>query len=164
MSHPNGRDEMSALLAELRSQRRHVLGAFDQMSEDQLWTPVAPTSWPPIAVVHHLALDVERWWFRAILAGDGAARTYFDEHPGGAWTVPPETEVFALYESECALADAVLESTAPSEPAEWWPGYLGRRQTLREIMLHVISETATHAGHLDIVREAIDGRAWLVVD
>jgi len=32
---------------------------------------------------------------------------------------------------------------------------------VREIILHVISETACHAGHLDAVREIIDGRQWM---
>ena len=35
---------------------------------------------------------------------------------------------------------------------------------LREVVLHVITETATHAGHLDAVRELIDGRTWMVLD
>jgi hypothetical protein len=38
-----------------------------------------------------------------------------------------------------------------------------RIDTLRDLMLHVIAETACHAGHLDAVRELIDGRAWLVL-
>jgi hypothetical protein len=35
--------------------------------------------------------------------------------------------------------------------------------TLAGIMLHVITETAVHAGHLDAVRELIDGRQWIVL-
>jgi len=34
---------------------------------------------------------------------------------------------------------------------------------LREILLHVITETACHAGHLDAARELIDGKQWLVL-
>ena len=34
---------------------------------------------------------------------------------------------------------------------------------LRYIILHMIKETACHAGHLDAVRELIDGRQWIVV-
>jgi len=32
------------------------------------------------------------------------------------------------------------------------------------VLLHVITETATHAGHLDAARELIDGRTWMVID
>ena len=34
---------------------------------------------------------------------------------------------------------------------------------MREIVLHVMAETATHAGHLDAARELSDGRLWLVL-
>jgi hypothetical protein len=40
---------------------------------------------------------------------------------------------------------------------------LRRLDNLREILLHVIAETATHAGHLDAARELIDGRQWIVL-
>jgi Protein of unknown function (DUF664) len=48
----------------------------------------------------------------------------------------------------------------------WWPEDLfgsWRLNDLREILLHVIAETATHAGHLDAARELIDGRQWIVL-
>ena len=35
--------------------------------------------------------------------------------------------------------------------------------SLREIILHTMTETACHTGHLDVVRELIDGRQWLVL-
>jgi Protein of unknown function (DUF664) len=44
-------------------------------------------------------------------------------------------------------------------PDELWPNW--KLQDLRAVLLHVITETACHAGHLDAVRELIDGRTWL---
>lgn len=155
---------MSSLLSELRGQRRHVVGTLSQLNETQLHTPVPPTTWAPIAAVHHLALDVERWWFSAIVAGDDEAWTYFDQNPGGAWTVPPGTDVFGLYEAECARSDEIIARSAPDDAAAKWPDFLGRPQTVQEILLHVVTETATHAGQLDVVRESIDGKTWLVLD
>jgi hypothetical protein len=38
-----------------------------------------------------------------------------------------------------------------------------KASTVREIMLHVIGETACHVGHLDVVRELIDGRTWMIL-
>lgn len=150
--------------AELTSQRRHVEQALAGLPDAALWTPQPPTTWAPAAVPHHLALDVERWWFSAVVQGDEAARRYFDEHPGGAWHVPPGTEVFALYRREQEVADRILDSVPwDAEPA-WWPDFLGRRQNVGEILLHVVTETATHAGQLDVVREIIDGTKWLVLD
>jgi hypothetical protein len=159
--------EMDELQDALRAQRSHVLGALSGLNAEYLLTPVPPTTWSPIAVVRHLALDVERWWFQAIVAGDPRARQYFDDHPGGAWDLPEgvdPVEVFDLYDAECAASEAVVASLAPTNSPVWWPPGLGSVQTVREIMLHVVTETATHAGHLDIVRETIDGSRWLVLD
>ena len=152
------------LLSELRAQRRHVLQALSDLSGEQLGTPVPPTTWAPIAVAHHLALDVERWWFRAIVAGEPEAWAYFDANPGGAWQVPAGTDVLSLYRTECAAADDIIAGTDLAAMPKGWPDFLGQPQTVHQIVLHVITETATHAGQLDVVRESIDGRRWLVLD
>jgi hypothetical protein len=39
-----------------------------------------------------------------------------------------------------------------------------RMHSVREIIFHTMTETASCAGHLDVVRELIDGRLWLVMD
>jgi hypothetical protein len=48
---------------------------------------------------------------------------------------------------------------------KWWPASLTNMPAppLYKALLHVIAETATHAGHLDAARELIDGRQWLVL-
>lgn len=155
---------LELVLAELRTQRRHVEKAVTGLSLADLTSTHSPVTWTPAAVVHHLALDVERWWFGAIFAGSEEARHYFEEHPGGAWTVPPGTDVFALYAEEQAASDRILTSVEPDAAPAWWPSFLGRQQSVAEIALHVATETATHAGQLDVVRESIDGTQWLVLD
>lgn len=54
------------------------------------------------------------------------------------------------------------QSTLDAAPA-WWPEFFAnsRLDSVREVVLHVITETACHAGHLDAVRELIDGKQWL---
>lgn len=163
----NSSDEMDALLDALRAQRRHVRQALSDLSVEQLRTAVPPTTWPPIAVVHHLALDVERWWFQAIVAGDPDQKRYFDEHPGGAWAVPEglqPADVFALYDREGTISDAVIARCSPGDRPPAWPSGLGEAQSVREIVLHAIVETAAHAGQLDVVRESVDGTQWLVLE
>jgi hypothetical protein len=152
------------LLAELRSQRRHVKTTFDGLSDTQQWTPVLPSGWAPIAAMHHLALDVERWWFHAIVADDPTAWDYFAANPGGAWSVPDSTDVAALYDSECAASDEILSSIDLAAVPHGWPAFLGAPRTVGQIVLHVIGETANHAGQLDVVRELIDGRQHLVLN
>jgi Protein of unknown function (DUF664) len=157
-------DDLTLVTSYLQAQRRHAREALAGLTAPQLLTPVPPTTWAPISALRHLALDVERWWFSALLAGDDDGWQYFEQHPGGAWGGPVDTDVLALYDAECARSDEVIARASPRDPAVRWPEYLGPRQTAAEIVLHVITETATHAGHLDIVRESIDGQRWLVVD
>jgi Protein of unknown function (DUF664) len=154
----------SILLAELSTQRRHVCATLDGLSDTHRRTPIPPMTWAPIAVLHHLALDVERWWFQAIVADRASAWAYFEANPNGAWSVPDGTDVAALYDSESAASDAIISAVDLDAAPEAWPEFLGPTQSIGEILLHVISETATHAGQLDIVRELIDGHQHLVLD
>ncbi|MEV7076420.1 DUF664 domain-containing protein [Streptomyces sp. NPDC093990] len=119
-------------------------------------------------LVRHLALDVERFWFRAVVAGDEEVirgLTSGDE----ARRVAPDVsadEVLDLYRQEAELADAVIAATPVDAPSAWWPHDLfgePHPHTLRDVLLHVITESACHAGHLDAARELIDGRRWLVL-
>ncbi|GAA2757396.1 DUF664 domain-containing protein [Actinopolymorpha rutila] len=157
--------ETEALLAALNAQREHVLGALDGLSDADLRRPVLPSGWTCLGLVRHLALDVERFWFRAVVAGE----TVDLETGDGAWQVSSGTtaeEVYELYRQETALADEIIVSTPLEAAPAAWPaelfGDLPSRD-LRRTVLHVITETATHAGQLDVVRELIDGRRWLVL-
>jgi len=142
-----------------------VLQILDGLSDVDLRRPVLPSDWSCLGLVQHLALDVERFWFRAVVAGEAVELNSGD----GAWQVAqdvPPDEVFALYRSEIELADAIISTTALESAPAWWsselfPGLPER--DLHEIVLSVITETACHAGHLDVVRELIDGRTWLVL-
>ncbi|HWS58238.1 MAG TPA: DinB family protein [Actinotalea sp.] len=157
--------ETRALLSTLDAQRRHVLGILEGLSDADLRRAVLPSGWSCLGLVRHLALDVERFWFRAVVAGERVEL----ESGDGAWRVGadvPAQAVLDLYRREARLADAIIEATPLDAAPAWWPadvfGDLPRRD-LRETALHVITETACHAGHLDVVRELIDGRRWLVL-
>ncbi|MEU9476131.1 DinB family protein [Streptomyces sp. NPDC048191] len=161
-------NEVRALLRALDGQRRHVLGILDGLDAEALRRPVLPSGWHCLGLVQHLALDVERFWFRAVVAGDEEVvegLTNGDE----AWQVAPEVpaiDVLNRYRQETELADAVITSTPADAALAWWPhGLFGEPHlhTLRDVLLHVITETACHAGHLDAARELIDGRRWLVL-
>ncbi|MDQ6874749.1 MAG: DinB family protein [Actinomycetota bacterium] len=160
-------NESNALLASLTAQRRHVLGILDGLPEEDLRRSVLPSGWTCLGLVQHLALDVEQFWFRAVVAGDPAVIE--SDGPENAWQVaadvPVET-VFDLYRTEIERADAILTATAIDAAPAWWPGDLFgdfRMHELRQVVLHVIGETACHAGHLDVVRELLDGRRWMVL-
>jgi len=158
--------EARTLLDTLTSQRQHVLGILDGLSEDDLRRPVLPSGWTCLGLVQHLAVDVECFWFRAVVAGE-PMETGGDDN---AWEVAPDTAadtVLDRYRREIELADAIIAVTDPDTPPAWWPADLFgsfRLDNLREVMLHAITETACHAGHLDAVRELIDGRRWMVLN
>jgi hypothetical protein len=150
----------------LNGQRRHVLGILEGLPEEAVHRPVLPSGWTCVGLVHHLAVDVERWWFRDVFAGEPIDS---DECLGEGWQVAPEVPsgaVLEFYRRQVELANAIIAAAAPDDPpSNWpedrWPNW--HLDDLRETMLHVITETACHAGHLDAARELIDGRAWLVV-
>jgi hypothetical protein len=160
--------EATTLLAYLDSQRRHILGIVDGLDEDALLRPVLPSGWTCASLIHHLAVDVERFWFRAVFAAEPETIAWFADS-GDAWQLPAGTSGAAaldLYRHETALASGIIAAAEPQTPPAWWPdGLFGsyRLDNLREVLLHVMVETATHAGHLDAARELIDGRQWRVM-
>jgi uncharacterized damage-inducible protein DinB len=165
MTQPPMTKESQALVSSLADQRHHVLGIVEGLSEEDLRRPMLPSGWSCAGLVRHLAIDVERFWFRAVVAGEPVP----DDEPDNAWQVPAGMTAAAVldgYRREIQLADAIIAATSLDSAPAWWPEDLfgsWRLDDLREILLHVIAETATHAGHLDAARELIDGRQWTVL-
>src|SRR6266487_308878 len=95
-----GSKEGTALLSSLSKQRAHVLGILEGLDEEALRRPVLPSGWTCLGLVRHLALDVERFWFRGIVAGERIVIDERAEAPDDAWHVGsdvPAEAVFALY-------------------------------------------------------------------
>jgi len=153
----------------LSDQRRHVLGIVSGLTEEELRRPVLPSGWSCLGLVNHLALDVELFWFRAVVAGEGAAISELAT-VGNAWEVGPDVPASAVidrYRRETSRASAIIESVSLDAPPAWWPDDLfgsWRLSSNFEVLLHVLTETACHAGHLDAARELIDGKQWLVLN
>jgi len=165
MPQPEPGNETRALLSSLNDQRDHVLGILEGLPEEALRRPVLPSGWTCLGLVRHLALDVERFWFRAVVVGE-----HMDLESGAAaWQVTPDMSaeaVFGLYRQETELANAIIAATPPDAAPAWWPEEIFPGlppRPARDTILHVITETACHAGHLDAVRELIDRRTWLVL-
>jgi hypothetical protein len=158
-------EERAALLSSLDEQRNHVLAVLRGLSEEDLRRSLVPSGWSPAGLVQHLALDVEKFWFRAVIVGE---QDVIDGLPTGddAWdeVAPdvPAVSVFDVYRREIDHANAILAAVSLDAAPAWWPDFFGdwRLHDIRGILLHVITETACHAGHLDITRELIDGKKW----
>jgi Protein of unknown function (DUF664) len=169
MSQATPGKESKALLSNLGDQRDHVLGILAGLDEEALRRPVLPSGWTCLGLVRHLALDVERFWFRGVVAGEQSVIDELAEAPDDAWRVGSDVTVgavFDAYRQEIERANAIIAATPLDAAPAWWPpDFLvdWRLHDLREIVLHVMTETACHAGHLDAARELIDGRKWLVL-
>lgn len=89
---------------------------------------------------------------------DGAARAAeFRMEPGETLTsLLAEYADVASRTEELVRTVPSLDRSYPLPPAPWFPQ--GAQRTVRQVFLHVAGETAQHAGHADIIREAIDGQ------
>jgi hypothetical protein len=161
--------EAESLVYYLDQQRESVLDIVKGLPEAALRRAVFPSGWTCLGLIHHLAVDDERYWFRGVAAGEPI------EFPAGedpGWLVGPQLaaeEVFRLYWEEIARANAIIAATPldalarrrdPRWDAWGWPEPV-QTVNLRWIILHMIEETARHAGHLDTARELLDGRTGL---
>lgn len=108
-------------------------------------------------LVHHLT-QVERWWFRDVFASEpGLEYPWSEEDPDADFRIPPGMgagELVDGYRAEVELSRAIVARSELDEMS-CRPG--GPEVSLRWILLHMIEETARHAGHADLIRESIDG-------
>lgn len=157
--------EREALLTALHDQREHVLRAVAGLPDAALRRPVLPSGWTCLGLVQHLTLDVERFWFRAVVAGEVVPLCSGAE----AWQVDagtPAATVLEAYRAEIRRSDEVVGSTDLAAEPAWWPAEIFADlpvRNLRQTVLAVLAETACHAGHLDAVRELLDGHQDLVL-
>jgi len=126
---------------------------------------LVPSGWTITQLLNHLAFDGEMFWISAVLGGDGRAIAAL--HNG--WASEPMTgaEAVTIYKREIALSEEILTVVDLDAPPRWWPPATvfdaPPMSTGREVVFRVLAETSVHAGHLDIVRELIDGHQHLVV-
>jgi len=160
--------ERAVLLGQLAGVRQHVLTQLDGLSDEQLRQPVLPSGWSCLGLVRHLTLSDERYWFEVVVAGEPL--DFWPEGDDGDWRVEPgeaAAEVIEAYRSAIARSDEIIATRQledpPRQPEDWWREAEVDFPDLRAIVVHVLVETAVHAGHLDAVRELLDGRQHLVL-
>jgi hypothetical protein len=153
------------LLRELDHGRDHVLRTVEGLSEQELDRVVIASGWTPRSMLNHLRYDAEIFWIQAVLGGD---RKAIDRICNG-WEAPaqPGPDLLEGYRTEIARSNGLLQRIALEDSPAWWPPREvfggGLLATGWDVVLRVLSETSVHAGHLDVVRELIDGHQDLVV-
>ena len=118
--------------------------------------PLVPSGTSLLGIVKHLAY-VERWWFQAVLGQREVEFPWSEDDPDADWKIEPEEsvdDIIDLYLGECAESQAILEEIGSLD--DLFPQ--GDDEiSARRVVIHMIEETARHAGHADILRELIDG-------
>jgi uncharacterized damage-inducible protein DinB len=147
--------EKAALADVLDTYRKIVVWKLAGLSRDDAIKPMVPTGTSLLGIVKHLAY-VERWWFQAVLAKSEVDFPSTDNDPDADWRIEDDETVSGiidLYEQECAVSRGVLEEVSLEAD---YPLH-DRTHSAREIILHMIEELARHVGHMDILRELVDG-------
>lgn len=142
-------DEVEMYIRWLAFLRGAVLRKASGITEEQSrWQPDGKLI-PLIGIVNHLTGVETRWIDREMLGRD-AGKPDDEYSPGPSLTIK---DAISAYEARAAASDAAIRQISDlTTPSEY-----GQSTDLRFVLLHLINETARHAGHADAVRELLDG-------
>ncbi|MGQ0825707.1 MAG: mycothiol transferase [Actinomycetota bacterium] len=141
-------DERELLLRWLIYLRGAVLRNLEGLSDEQArWHPDGKLI-SVLGVVNHLT-HIEWRWIDGAVLGLETSRSEAEFAPAPELSV---AAAVAAYTARAAATDAAVRSMSLGEPCRARPG-----TDLRWVLLHLINETARHAGHADATRELLDG-------
>jgi hypothetical protein len=154
------RGERDTLEGFLDWYRAVVERKVDGLSPDDAGRVMTPTGMSALGVLKHLGW-VERGWFRETFAGEDVEAIDMEGDNSAEFAIGSEDSVesvVAFYRAEVEQSRRVCRD-APSLDALSAKETNYREQvSLRWIMVHMLEEIARHAGHLDLMREEIDGQ------
>lgn len=158
-------DEKDLLLSYLEQQRQGIRNAAHGLTDEQARLARTAGSLTIGGLIKHAA-ETERGWVDMILQRDAGSREDREAAYGDNFTLGPDqtlADVLAHYRDVAVETDAALAGIADLGQAvpvpkgvPWFPDDVAA-WSVRWVLLHLIEETARHAGHADIVRESIDG-------
>ena len=153
-------EERTQLVGWLDLQRAIVSMKCAGLSDADAHRQVLPSS--PLmtvaGVVSHLRW-VENLWFEVLFLGRAAAGPQFEGPEDADMMVSgvPLGRLLADYERQCAGSNEIIAAHSLAEPGKN-RDYDEGAASLRWMLLHMLEETARHAGHLDAIRELLDGQ------
>ena len=160
-------DDKAILHGYLQRARDSLLLKVEGLSEYDSRRPLTPTATNLLGLVKHVA-SVQLGYFGETFdrPADRVVPWLADDAEPDAdmWVPAAESraEIVEFHHYSAAHSDATIEALSLDARGEvpWWQP--DRRQvTLHQILVHMIAETARHAGHADILRETIDGEVGL---
>jgi uncharacterized damage-inducible protein DinB len=149
-------DEKQSLHVSLDRHRDAVLWKLEGLDDAALRRAMTPSGTNLLGLVKHLAA-VEYGWFCQTFGRQTEPLPFDEDDPDADLRVRPDEtteEVLAFYGRARAAADGVIEELELEATGTAW---FGEAVSLRWVLIHMVEETARHAGHVDIVRELIDG-------
>lgn len=160
-------DERAGLLAFLAQQRAVLRVAAYGLTEEQARATPTASALSVGGIIKHVALTERGWVDRIVqrerpLASVAAAS---DDYHAAFRLAPGETlpGTIDLYDEVAKETEAVIEGIRDlgqpvpvPQGVPWFPDDV-KAWSVRWVLLHLIEETARHAGHADIIREAVDG-------
>ncbi|MCW2700170.1 MAG: hypothetical protein JWQ45_1705 [Blastococcus sp.] len=161
---PNSGPEFEQLTGCLDYQRATVLLKTEGLSAEQLARRLPSSSLTLAGLLNHLALVEDSWFphrFAGLPENDLWVGIDWDADPDREFRTATELapeELRRRYEDACARSrEVVAQADSLDQLSVGTSRHTGRHWDLRWVMLHMIEETARHAGHADLLREAIDG-------
>jgi uncharacterized damage-inducible protein DinB len=157
-------DERAMLADFLNAQRMTLELKCSGLGKELATRSVEPSALSLLGLVRHLT-EVERRWFRQVLAGEDASALYTSpDEPDGDFdgaVGDPEAiaQAWEAWREEVAFAKRFVAEAADLEVAgdDGWRGTV----SLRWVLIHLVEEYARHNGHADLLRERIDGAVGL---
>lgn len=152
-----GAAERDALLFFLNRVRDAVVRTSEGLTDSEQRAAGVPSGTNLLGLIQHLT-GVEEHWFQRVFLGQAPHADMSMHVPSGV----SREDVVTAYRHACATSDRIVHACPDlstlaqgSNPGEREPA------SLRRILVHMIEETARHAGHADILRERIDGSTGL---
>lgn len=152
--------QSQVLLSYLDYFRSVIVDKLHGLPDEELRNSRLASGWTPLGLIKHLTY-VELRWMVWGFAGEQVEQPWADSR-GGRWFASDDERPSDLIGDLHRQADrtrAIVEAhqlTDRGQPGPRWPD--AGPATLERVLLHLIQEYARHAGHLNIVRELIDGR------
>jgi Protein of unknown function (DUF664) len=158
-------DERDLLLAYVAQQRDGIRYAAYGLTDEQARMTPTVSSLSLGGLIKHVTGTERTWIDLAVQRPSDRSRNDQEVGYGDAFRLGPDETlagVLARYadvaeETAAALATVTLDQPVPvPKGVPWFPADV-ENWTVRWVLLHLVEETARHAGHADIIREAIDG-------
>jgi hypothetical protein len=149
-------DEKTSLYISLDRHRDVVLWKLEGLDDEQVRRPITPSGTSLLGLVKHLA-GVEYEWFCQTFGRPADPLRELETDPEAdmrAGANETTADIIAFYTRARAAADRAIDELALDDIGTAW---FGEQVSLRHVLIGMIEETARHAGHMDILRELIDG-------